>query len=74
MAGKQARSPVQRALVAALPVLQEHDRSRPGVGAEVGGSEDRARVGIDDTMVRVALGIEDTEDLIADFAQALEKI
>ena len=34
--------------------------------------EDRARVGIDDAMVRVALGIEDTEDLIADFRQALD--
>lgn len=36
--------------------------------------EERARIGIDDTMVRVALGIEDTEDLIADFKQALEKL
>ncbi|MFO0945248.1 MAG: aminotransferase class I/II-fold pyridoxal phosphate-dependent enzyme [Planctomycetota bacterium] len=36
--------------------------------------EQRAKIGIEDAMVRVALGIEDTDDLIADFKQALEKI
>lgn len=36
--------------------------------------QERARIGIDDTMVRVALGIEDTEDLINDFRQALDQI
>ncbi len=34
--------------------------------------EQRAAVGIPDNMIRVACGIEDTEDLIADFKQALE--
>ncbi len=36
--------------------------------------EQRRAVGIPDNMIRVSCGIENTEDLIADFAQALEKI
>jgi cystathionine gamma-synthase len=36
--------------------------------------ERRKQVGIEDNMVRVALGIEDTRDLIEDFRQALEKV
>ncbi|HVW38461.1 MAG TPA: PLP-dependent transferase, partial [Pirellulales bacterium] len=36
--------------------------------------EDRQRFGIPDNMIRLACGIENTEDLIADLAQALEKI
>ena len=35
--------------------------------------EDRQRYGIFDNMIRLACGIENTEDLIADLAQALEK-
>ena len=35
------------------------------------GAERRAEMGIADSLVRVSVGIEDTEDLIADFAQAL---
>jgi cystathionine gamma-synthase len=35
--------------------------------------EDRRRFGIFDNMIRLACGIENTEDLIADLAQALEK-
>lgn len=34
--------------------------------------EERRQYGISDNMIRVALGIENTEDLIADFAQALD--
>ncbi len=34
--------------------------------------EDRARFGIPDNMIRLALGIENTEDLLADLQQALE--
>ena len=34
--------------------------------------EDRKRFGIDDNMIRLACGIENTEDLIADLKQALE--
>ena len=34
-------------------------------------TEERLAVGIRDNLVRLALGIEDTEDLIADLAQAL---
>ena len=29
-------------------------------------------MGIDDSLVRFSIGIEDTEDLLADFAQALD--
>ncbi len=35
---------------------------------------ERAQIGIRDELVRYALGIEDTDDLIADLAQALAKI
>ncbi len=34
--------------------------------------ENRKKFGIPDNMIRLALGIEDTEDLLADIAQALE--
>jgi cystathionine beta-lyase/cystathionine gamma-synthase len=36
--------------------------------------EDRARIGITDGMIRISVGIEDVEDLIADLKQALAKI
>jgi cystathionine beta-lyase/cystathionine gamma-synthase len=34
--------------------------------------EERRRLGIGDGLIRMSVGIEATEDLIADFAQALE--
>jgi cystathionine gamma-synthase len=37
-------------------------------------SAERARIGIADNLVRFSCGIEDVEDLISDFKQALEKI
>jgi cystathionine beta-lyase/cystathionine gamma-synthase len=37
-------------------------------------AEERARIGITDGLVRISVGIEDSEDLIADLKQALEKI
>ncbi|HEX7710860.1 MAG TPA: cystathionine gamma-synthase family protein [Sphingomonadaceae bacterium] len=37
-------------------------------------AERKARLGITDNLVRVSIGIEDADDLIADFAQALEAI
>ena len=37
------------------------------------GPERRASMGIADSLIRVSVGIEDQEDLIGDFAQALEK-
>lgn len=37
-------------------------------------SEDRKRIGITDGLVRISVGIEDVEDLIADLDQALQKI
>jgi cystathionine beta-lyase/cystathionine gamma-synthase len=36
-------------------------------------SEERAEIGISDTLVRLAVGIENAEDLIADLAQALDQ-
>lgn len=35
---------------------------------------ERARTGIVDTLVRVSVGIEDAEDLIRDFEQALAQV
>jgi cystathionine gamma-lyase len=46
-----------------LPALMTH----AAVPKEV-----RERIGITDTLVRVSVGIEDTEDLIADLEQALQ--
>jgi O-acetylhomoserine (thiol)-lyase len=36
------------------------------------GAARRAEMGIADSLVRLSIGIEDIEDLIADFRQALE--
>jgi O-acetylhomoserine (thiol)-lyase len=38
------------------------------------GAERRASMGIDDSLIRVSLGIEDTSDLIEDFAAALPAV
>jgi cystathionine beta-lyase/cystathionine gamma-synthase len=38
------------------------------------GAEGRARLGITDGLMRVSVGIEDVEDIIADLGQALDKI
>ena len=37
------------------------------------GPERRAEMGIDDSLVRFSIGIEESEDLIADFERALAK-
>ncbi|PUA19056.1 cystathionine gamma-synthase family protein [Glaciimonas sp. PCH181] len=37
------------------------------------GPEARARMGISDSLIRVSIGIEDTDDLVADFKQALDQ-
>ncbi|MDJ0979740.1 MAG: cystathionine gamma-synthase family protein [Erythrobacter sp.] len=37
-------------------------------------SERRAALGITDSLVRISIGIEDADDLIADFEQALERV
>jgi cystathionine beta-lyase/cystathionine gamma-synthase len=37
-------------------------------------AEYRASIGIVDNLVRIALGLEDTRDLIADLKQALNRI
>lgn len=46
--------------------------TRPAATSHVGlSAEDRRRLGIADSLVRVSIGIEATEDLIDDFARAL---
>lgn len=46
--------------------------TRPATTSHAGMSpEDRASLGISDGLVRVSVGIEDSEELIADFEQAL---
>lgn len=45
---------------------------RPAVTSHAGlSAEDRQRIGIPDALIRVSVGLEATEDLIEDFAQAL---
>jgi len=47
--------------------------TRPAATSHLGMSpEDRARIGISDSLIRMSVGIESTEDIIADFKQALE--
>jgi cystathionine gamma-synthase/cystathionine gamma-lyase/cystathionine beta-lyase len=46
------------------PVKTSHAGMRP---------EDRERIGVTDDLVRISVGIEGADDLIADFGQALEK-
>jgi cystathionine beta-lyase/cystathionine gamma-synthase len=49
--------------------------TRPAVTSHAGmTAEDRATAGITDDLVRLSVGIEDVEDLRADFANALDKI
>ena len=36
--------------------------------------EDRKNLGITDGLIRVSIGVEDTEDLIEDFGNAFEEI
>ncbi|GAA0356708.1 cystathionine gamma-synthase family protein [Bowmanella denitrificans] len=38
------------------------------------GAEQRAKAGISDNMIRLSVGIEDIDDIIADFEQALDKL
>lgn len=48
--------------------------TRPALTSHAGMSpQARAQVGITDDLVRVSCGIEDPDDLVADFAQALDK-
>ena len=49
--------------------------TRPALTSHAGMSaEDREQLGITPDLVRISSGIEGTDDLIADFAQALEKV
>jgi len=49
--------------------------TRPATTSHAGMSEqDRERLGITSDLIRVSAGIEGAEDLIADFAQALDKL
>ena len=47
--------------------------SRPATSSHSGMSaEERARAGVSESLVRVSVGLEACDDLIEDFAQALE--
>ena len=49
--------------------------TRPATTSHAGMSpEDRARIGITDDLVRLSIGIEDADDLVEDFEQALHKV
>lgn len=49
--------------------------TRPAFTSHAGMSpRDRAEAGITDDLIRLSVGIEDQEDLIADFGQALDKV
>jgi cystathionine beta-lyase/cystathionine gamma-synthase len=49
--------------IASYPVKMSHINMPPA---------ERERLGISDTLIRIAVGLEDAEDLIADFEQALK--
>jgi O-acetylhomoserine (thiol)-lyase len=36
-------------------------------------AEEREAMGVSDTMIRISVGIEDTDDLIKDFSNAFER-
>lgn len=49
--------------------------TRPAATSHAGMSpEDRERIGITDDLIRVSIGIEDAQDLVEDFEQALQKV
>lgn len=49
--------------------------TRPATTSHAGMSpRDRERTGVTDDLIRVSCGIEDADDLVADFAQALDKV
>ncbi|MEW6126465.1 MAG: aminotransferase class I/II-fold pyridoxal phosphate-dependent enzyme [Acidobacteriota bacterium] len=63
---------VQLAIIAPSLGGIETLMTRPVTTSHSGMSaEDRKKAGINDTLIRVSVGIEATEDLIADFSQAL---
>ena len=37
-------------------------------------AEDRAKIGLSDGLIRLSVGIEDADDLIADISQALNAV
>ncbi len=49
--------------------------TRPATTSHAGMKpQDRQKLGITDSLIRVSVGIEDPDDLIADFAQALDQV
>jgi cystathionine beta-lyase/cystathionine gamma-synthase len=49
--------------------------TRPAATSHAGmAREDRERIGITDDLIRISAGIEDAEDLVEDFKQALDKV
>jgi cystathionine beta-lyase len=49
--------------IVSYPVKMSHAAMPPA---------ERQRLGITDTLIRISIGLEDPDDLIADFQQALE--
>jgi len=76
--GEQAAQALVDAVTLAYPAVSlggvETLVTRPAATSHAGMShEDRDRLGITADLIRVSSGIEGTQDLIGDFAQALEK-
>ena len=57
-------------LIAVLDTAQAADEELREAGEEIG-AEARAMMGITDGMLRLSVGLEDQDDLIADLKQAL---
>lgn len=73
-AGERFQSAVELALVGpSLGGVHTLITHPPSVTHTQLSSEERERIGIPDGMIRVSVGIEDTEDLLEDFQRALEK-
>ncbi|GAB4299518.1 MAG: methionine gamma-lyase [Marinilabiliales bacterium] len=74
-AGKTMMNNVKVATLAVslggVETLIQHPASMTHAGVN---KEDREKAGISDGLVRLSVGIEDLDDLIADLAQALDKI
>jgi len=63
------RTAIMAVSLGSVETLVTHPASTTSVGIP---PEDRARAGIREGLIRVSVGIEDVEDLIEDFTQALE--
>jgi cystathionine beta-lyase/cystathionine gamma-synthase len=66
---RKARLPIHAPSLGGVETLM----ARPATMSHAGMSrEDRTRAGVTDSLIRISVGLEATEDLIDDFSQALE--